>query len=316
MEFCDLDYFLSKDKIVYLVKGYYHTSNGVFAYPVFWPDPNGSRVHPTLGYYTKNVNDFNEKIFIIHPEYRHDFIPRNTPLVKREDITQVFHPTEKVPQFLEKKENNVWHKLFEYFIKESGMPRSDIGIFGSYLVDLNRDRTEKHIKDVDFAIYGIDNLYKIKNTIEKLLKNFGFSHISKEHILYHKDKFGKYFDSSINSFEKTLANKWSSIQIAPGLLATLRFVYKPNEIPPNPVTTPIDSPIKVEGVVIEDIGTNFIPRVFKIRTKTGAYTVVTYFWGFQSCVKNGDIVLVTGNLHKNNTVVSVDAASHGIRILS
>ena len=47
--FLDLDYFLSKDKIVYLVKGYYHPSIGVFATPVFWPDKKGQRVHPQWG---------------------------------------------------------------------------------------------------------------------------------------------------------------------------------------------------------------------------------------------------------------------------
>ncbi len=315
--FCDLDYILSKDKIFYLVKGYYHTEDGVFAYPVFWPDPNGQRIHPELGNYTKDVSDFsNEKIFALHPEYKHGFIPKNIPLVKRGDIIQTFHPREKIPQFLLNKENNVWHQLFQYLVEELKISQNDIGIFGSYLIDLSHDKNGKQAKDIDFAIYGFENLHKMKNGIEKLLNHFDFTHISKEHILYHKDKFGKYFDSSINSFEKTLANKWSSIQIAPGLLATLRFVYKPDEIPRNPIASPVDSPVRIEGVVTKDIGTNFMPRVFEIKTKNGNYSVVNYFWGFQECVKNGDQVLITGNLHKDGKIISVDAASHGIKILS
>lgn len=312
----DLNYLLTYDGIIYLVKGYYHPPQGVFAYPVFWPDKDGQRLHPTLGRYTKNVSDFNKEIFELHPEYRHSFIPVNTPLVSKSHITKIFHPRDKIKQFVEKEKGSIWYQIFKYLTKKTKIPKEDIGILGSYLVDMNRNINGKHIKDVDFAIYGLKNLQKIKQSIENLTNHFGFSHISKDHILWHKEKFGKHFDTALNSFEKTLANKWSSIQVSPGLLTTLRFVYKQNEIPPNPITTPVVSSIQIKGKVIEDVGTNFVPRVFQIKSGSKIYTVATYFWAFQSCVRNGNQILVTGSLHQDALTISIDKSSHGIKILS
>lgn len=314
--FTDLEYFLSKDKIFYITKGYYHTKNSIFAYPVFWPDKNGERVHPRLGSYTKNISDFNEKIFKLHPEYHHKFIPSNIPLIPKSDIIGIFNPRDKIKIFLEQKHTTVWHDIFIYLTKNLFIPTQDIGIFGSYLIDLHQDKKNKHIKDIDFVIYGLDNFYKIKRNIENLLTHFGFKHISTEHIRYHIHKFGTLFDKDVNSFKKTLANKWSSIQIKPGLLNTLRFVYKAEEIPPNPIITGIESLIQIEGIVENDVGSNFMPRVFTIRADKKIYTVVTYFWAFQSCVKKEDYVLVTGNLHQGKKVISIDSSSHGIKILS
>lgn len=314
-KFIDLEYFLSFDHIVYLVKGYYHPQNSVLAYPVFWPDENGDRVHPIFGRFIKNVSDFNEKIFTIHPEYQHADIPSNTPLIPRNHVIEVFQPKERVPEFLEQEKNTVWHNIFMYLTTSLDIPKDDIGIFGSYLVGLHKNAMGSQIKDIDFVIYGLENLFKVREGIERLLQHFGFTHISNEHIRYHMQKFGILFDPSINSFDKTSANKWSSIQIKPGLLATLRFVYKLEEVPPNPITSDISKLIQIEGVVEDDIGTNFMPRVFTIHAAGSLYTIVNYFWAFQSCVKKGDQCLITGNLHKDGKVISVDAASHGIKIV-
>lgn len=315
-DFTDLDYFLSKDKIVYLVKGYYHPLDRVFAYPVFWPDENGDRAHPQWGRYRKDVSDFGKKIFEIHLEYQHNFVPRNTPLIPKKDILEVFNPRDKIKQFKQEWQGTVWHDIFSYLTDRLGIPEPDIGIFGSYLVNLNRDEKGKHVKDVDFVVYGLGNFFKVKNGMENLLEYFGFSHISKEHIAYHQEKFGKLFNEKVNSFEKTLANKWSSIQIKPGLLNTLRFVYKAGEIPLNPITTEAERPIAIQGIVEDSDGANFMPRVFTVRAEQKLYTVATYFWAFQSCVKNGEEVLITGNLHKNSAVISVDSREYGIKILS
>lgn len=312
-KFTDLDYFVSKDKIVYLVKGYYHTKDRVFAYPVFWPDINGDRVHSKWGRYRKNVSDFGKEIFKIHPEYSHNFVPRNTPLVFQSDIAEVFHPQDRIKQFKQEWRGFVWYDIFDYLTGKLKIPEKDMGIFGSYLVGLNKNMGGSHIKDVDFAVYGLENFYKVRNGMEVLLKHFGFSHIGEDHIVYHQEKFGSLFNPEINSFNKTLANKWPSIQIKTGLLNTLRFVYKKNEIPKNPILGVKIKRVQIEGIVVDDTGVNFMPRTFKIETNGNVYTIITYFWAFQSCVKNGDRVFITGDLYQGR-VVAVDDANHGIKI--
>lgn len=311
----DLDYFFTKDGIAYITRGYYHPAEGIFACPVFWPDKNGDRLHPQRGRYRKDIAEFNEKIFSLHPEYHHNLVPHNFPLVPRRDIVEVFHPRDKMQQFLKEEKETIWHNIVFYLANNMSTSPEDIGVFGSYLVDLNKDTEGRHIKDVDFAIYGIKNFLAVKSGMEKLLKYFGFSHISKDHVCYHAEKFGRQFSSSANTFEKTLINKWSSIQIAPGLLNTLRFVYKENEIPPNPIKSGVKEICRIAGDVINDFGSNFMPRVFSMQSDKVEYTVVTYCWSFQSCVKKGDYVEITGNLHDDRRTISIDAFNHGIKIL-
>ncbi len=71
---------------------------------------------------------------------------------------------------------------------------------------------------------------------------------------------------------------------------------------------------KIVGEVVDDIVSNFMPRVFSVQSAKIKYTIVTYCWAFQSCVKNGDCVEITGNLHDDGKTVSLDEPSHGIKI--
>ncbi len=311
----DLDYFFTKDGIFYIVRGYYHPERGVFANPVYWPDKNGNRLHSNGKRYYKDVVEFNKKTFSLHSEYCHNFVPHNFPLVSRKDIVEVFRPRDKMQQFLEEEKGTIWHDIILYLVETMSVSPEDIGIFGSYLVGLNKNTKGQHIKDIDFVIYGLDNFVAVKNGMEKLLKHFGFGHISDEHIRYHAAKFGREFFSSANTFEKILANKWSSIQVAPGLLNTLRFVYEEKEIPLNPIKNGVKEICKITGEVINDLGSNFMPRVFSMQLGKVEYTVVTYCWAFQSCVKKGNRVEITGNLHDDCRTISVDASNHGIKIL-
>jgi predicted nucleotidyltransferase len=312
----DFDYCLANDGIVYLVKGYYHTSKSIIAYPVYWPDNRGDRQHPVLGRYIKNVSDFNEPLFKIHPEFRSQQVPSQTPRLPRKHIIRVWQPTQKMVYFMNNETAGPWRALVDYLIQAVGVPYENIGIFGSYLVDLHQNLDGRQIKDIDFVIYGLSNFWKVKSAMPKLLQHFGYGPISADHLNYHAQKFGKDFSPSVNSFHKTLANKWSSIQMQPGLLCTLRFSYLNDEIPVNPISSPIKQPIQIKGRVTDDIGSNFMPRVFSVETNSKEFTVVTYFWGFQSCARNGDYVLITGNLHQDDKTISVDERYHGIKIIA
>lgn len=312
----DLDYFMTKDRIIFLVKGGYHPPDKVFAYPVFWPDPKGERYNPEFGRYTKQVSDINnQRIFEMQPQYRHAGVPQATPLVPKADITRVFEPSLRLTDFLSGGREGMWHNLYDFINHHIGIQAQDIGIFGSYLVGLHGNQQGEHLKDIDFVIYGIRNMQRVKAAIISLRRKLNANPISPGHIKYHVYKFGRHFRPDLNSFDLTLANKWSSVQLAPGLLSTLRFSYKRDELPSNPITGPPLGSIQLSGKVIEDEGTNFMPRTFKLVTPWGeTWQVVTYFWAFQSAVRTRDEVQVTGDLHPGN-VICVDATDHGIKIL-
>jgi hypothetical protein len=130
------------------------------------------------------------------------------------------------------------------------------------------------------------------------------------------EQLWKSFNLKRNSFYLFAKNCWSAIQITDNLLMTIRFAYKENEVPPNPVNASKLGEIVVKGEVIEDWGTNFIPREFLLQDELNKiYKIVTYFWAFQGVPKIGDVVKVWGTLLENESIIVVDNLSHGIQKL-
>ncbi|MBR9678602.1 MAG: hypothetical protein GOU97_04905, partial [Nanoarchaeota archaeon] len=111
-----------------------------------------------------------------------------------------------------------------------------------------------------------------------------------------------------------LRNKWSSLQIKKGVLSTIRFAYKEKEFPENPWDAPTEGLTTMSGVVVDDFGASFCPRVFTVKNDKEVVKVASYFWAYHQCVKNGDMVFVTGN--KRGGYVTVDTPHHGIKVLA
>lgn len=301
----DLDYFRTKDDIIFYAKGYYHPENIVIAIPVFWPDPEGDRIHESGRKYRKDVKEI----------VRHDKIPKSAVRVPSEDIVAVFRPREAFKKFMAEFDDSIWRKIAIAFIEE-GIPQKDIGIFGSYLVGLAEKKDGGLIKDVDFLIYGLENFRKLKEGgFEKVREKLGLGRISKEHIKWHAEKYGRYFKPGLTNFEETLKRKWPSLQIAPGILSTARFIYKKGEIPPNPITSPPLKRAAIRGRVVRDEGAHFMPRVFEVSSQGQIFRVVTYFWAFYCAVKKGDEVEIIGTLHEDNALISLDDGYCGIKII-
>ncbi|MBI2042032.1 MAG: hypothetical protein HYT20_03375 [Candidatus Nealsonbacteria bacterium] len=174
------------------------------------------------------------------------------------------------------------------------------------------------IKDVDFLVYGLDNFRKFKNGgLQKIREKLNLGSISREHIEWHAKKYGKYFQPGLTNFSETLKRKWPALQIGPGILSTIRFVYNENEVPPDPVISPFMAKVSIRGRVAEAERVSFMPRIFEISsTGNRTFKVVTYFWAFYCAVKEGDEVEVTGNLHQDGNLITLDNYYSGIKILN
>lgn len=269
----------------FIIRGYHHPHGRLYATKVFEEDKNGDRINENGLRYKKVVRDkiisLEKSLVIKH------FKPRKA----------------KVKENL----SGIWKEIFDYLTKIN-VPKRDIGIFGSTLIGFPA------VKDVDFIIYGLDNLKKVKANIRKLKNTCGFSDISKEHIAYQSKKYSNSQNINFTNFNKTLQNKWSSLQIKKGLLMTIRFGLKDHEISP---AFKVDlykkgKEICVEGRVMEDIYTNLCPRIFKIKSRNKTYIIKTLFWAYQSCVKDKDLVLIRGE--KINNTIILKRYNHGVII--
>jgi predicted nucleotidyltransferase len=315
----DLDYFRTKDDIIFLTKGYYHPEGFVIAIPVFWGTPDGERIHLSGKRYHKEIDEvFNKRLFRLLPQYKNSEIPKSAARVPLNDIVEVFKPQRAFKKFLtEGNKKSIWYKIAFSFQELAKISLDDVGIFGSYLVGLAGKEEKDPIKDIDFLIRGLDNFRKLRNGgLKKIHEKFGFSPISQDHIAWHVKKYGEYFDQTLTSFPETLKRKWPTLQIAPGILSTIRFVYKKDEIPANPITSLPLERISIKGRVKAAEGVHFMPRVFEVLSSDKIFRIITYFWAFYCAVKEGDEVEITGTIHKEGNLISLDDHQSGIKIIN
>jgi len=306
----DLDYFRTKDGLVYLVKGNHHPDNIVRAYPVYWPSETGERYHLTRGSYHKKPTDpNNNELYRIYPQYRPSKEPLSVPAVQVKDIEEHFLPRQAAIRFAhdQEQQETIWNELYKSLL-EAGVPQEDVGIIGSYLVEVHRDKEDRHIKDIDFVVYGLENMKKVKRNIEMIRQKLNATAISPEHVAYHAKKY-----QGILSPESTLAlslqRKWPALQLAPGLLDSIRFVYYPEETPPDPWALDKKEEIILQGEVVDDTHAVFMPRRFTVAADKN-YQIVIPYWGWYSPVRNKDKVKIKGVLLEDNKTVVLLSQEH------
>jgi len=284
MKLQECDYVLGDDGSFYIIRGYW---DECLACKVFSPDKFGDRFNNiTKEMYSKVIEGYH--------------IPRVLGSYKK-----YFKPRENLDSNF-KDLRGIWKRFYNEILN-CGIQKEDVGIMGSYLIGFDVK------KDVDFVVYGIENCKLLKSKISSLKKNLGATSITNEHIEYQINKHTRGYSRN-NSFRKLLNNKWNSVQISDGILSTIRFVYKEGEILENYFNKKIVLEKIISGEVVEDLNSSFSPRSFVVRTKDRVYTVATYLWIYQTCVKNGTKVKIKGNLREDN-IITLDKFSHWIEVL-
>jgi hypothetical protein len=285
----ECDYIVDKDYKIHIVRGYNNTKN-ILTNLVFEPSIEGR--YNSL--FKKNYNK------VINKNIMPSFL-------SKKDVKFIFIPKENFSLIYKKIKGTIWGEIVDNLI-DLGIKKRDIGIFGSTLVGFDI------IKDVDFVVYGIKNYLKIRKNIEKLKSKLKVKDISKKHISYQIKKHTKKF-SKKNDFHLMLRNKWSSMQINKKVLSTIRFVYNKDEVPKD-IEIKKGKEITISGKVLESWRTDFSPRIFKTLTKDGKiYRILTYFWIYQSCVKDGQFVKIKGELNSKNNTIYLSKFKHWIRVI-
>ena len=316
MKLFDLDYFQVKNGEIFIVRGNWHPRGKFLACPVYWPCEFGDRISLDGKKYRKEVIEVaDDQKFNFPFAIKNKEIPRNVFLVPELEITKVFRPGKIIKKFKKEFTNTIWRDIFEA-IKSVGVNEKDIGIFGSYLVGLYKKTDGKLAKDIDFLVYGEENCLILQKNFDLIIKKTGLKNISQNHINYESQKLGGVFIQKNNSFELTLANKWSSVQVGDGILTTIRFVKMEHETGVNPVIrNPMIGGKKIRGIVIDDFSCNFVPRFFKIFDGKKVWKILTYFWVYHQAVRVGEVVEVCGNIHLDGNLITVDKYYQGIKIL-
>jgi len=287
MKLNDLDYILDKKDKFWIIHG---AGKAIYANLVFSPDKNGGRYNKiTKKMYKKTILD--------------NF---DTSSFRFKNKQKIFRPRiffKKNYSKLPKKWKNIPRALMSI-----GISSKNIGIFGSYLIGFDI------VKDIDFVVYGKKNCLKVAENIEKIRNLASAKNISKEHIEYQMKKYSQ-FSSNRSTFKKILNHNWAGLQMQKNVLSTIRFVYYPNEIPEDIEVKNGKSKI-FRGKVIEDFGTNFVPRIGYILSNEKKIRVLTYNWMFNSFLRTGENVVIKGGYNqKNKTLYISDNRRHWVKIL-
>lgn len=267
-----LDYILDYNDNFWIIG---QIDNEFKGYIVYQVDEKGNRYnHITKKNYVKCMCKNLKKI----PSYKKIFKPNEFYLKNKNKLT------------------GVWKKYVEA-LNNIGIEDKDIGIFGSYLVGF--DIT----KDVDFIIYGEDNLKKYYDKNDYIKEYTNSNYINDKHIIYqynkHKDNYHKKTD-----LLEIIKRNWSGIQIDEDVLSTPRFINRNKEsiIPDNKKRE------KIIFEVIDGFKTAMLPREAKVLYNGEEYTVLSCLWKYQFFLRKGDIVETKASINKDlKTITLVDS---------
>lgn len=164
-----LDYVLDYDDNFWIVNA---LNDYAWGYMVYSVDSESTRYNEiTKKYYKKNLDHGLQII----PQYKRIFKPKEFYQSHKESLS------------------GVWKKYITV-LNEIGIKDSDIGIFGSYLIGFDI------IKDVDFVIYGEDNLKKYYENNEYIKNSINATYITKEHIHHQYEKHKNNYSSNTDLF--------------------------------------------------------------------------------------------------------------------
>lgn len=262
-----LDYVLDCDDNFWVVNSI--EDNEVKGYIIYKQDDNGDRFNNIL---KKNyVKCQNNGLTVLPKMYKKVYKPQDFYRQNKDNL------------------EGVW-KDYVNVLNEVGI--DDIGIFGSYLIGFDI------IKDVDFVIYGFDNLVKYYEN-QDYIKNFiKATSITEEHIDYQYHKFKDYY-SNKTDLKTIISRNWSGVQIKKGVLSTPRFIIKDKcNIPKDDKKRKV-----ITCKVIDGLTSALFPRRAKVLYDNEEYELVCPLWKYEAFLKDNDEIECLANVFDDKKII-------------
>ena len=270
-----LDFIMDSDKNFWVVNKI--SGKKFYGYMVYKKDKNGDRYNfYTQETYTKS-KDFSNYSLIELPKFNFSvFKPKLFYLAHKEYLP------------------GIWKK-FADSLNAIGISDNNIGIFGSYLIGFDI------IKDVDFVVYGLNNLETCYKNIKIFQQKIGATSISSKHIDYQYNKHNASYNSNYD-LKTIISRNWSGVQIKDGVLSTIRFVDESNQQIPK-----IDAQKRIlTGYVVDWLKSALVPRKATVCIDNENYTIYTHYWKLQSFARDKDKIIVYGKVDFDNKIIVVE----------
>jgi len=300
----DCWHFMTKDRFIFTTRGDMHPPGLILSAGVYCPDENGDRTYKGVRY-SKKIDEYGEEwIKQKHPEYVVKNESGNRILVPSGEIERYFNPFDIPDKTRKVMKETKWGGLMK--IIEELVPKGDIGFIGSYLMGFPTENS-----DVDMIIRGMENLKRVRENFDYVLNKLNArDNLDEDLTRISLEKYYNLYSNEKNDFSRMIENRWPTIR-TPEYMTKLRFVPKDKEVNFPKMEDRLKE-IEISGKVVDDIGTNFMPRFFMVKSDDREYTVMTYFWDYTYCVVNGDKIKISGRLFKDDVVAINDRTKHGI----
>lgn len=323
MELRDRDYIITEDGFIFRVYGYIHPESAYVCDPeyatpeVFMSkNPRACRGKKELCY-CKFFSDEGMKLILQrYPKYSVFFWPLQKCVVgvNIKDITKICKPEEGLQLLLAKNPHDVLLKamnnLLEIVSFSSGLSKSSFGVFGSLLHGFYHP----NFSDLDFTIYGRDNLYRLCEALEELYnedkglrnefnsilavsgKDWKFINYSLKEYLWHQRRKMIYA-----YFESKSAKRVIKVEFEP-IRAWNEIT---NEYSPFTRISHVGW-IKAIVEITDDKDAPFIPSIYQINVKKvlegpkvdDIIRIFSYLEEFRMQAKKGEQVQVEGNVER------------------
>jgi predicted nucleotidyltransferase len=319
----DRDAILTEDGIIFRVYGYIHPSGAYICDPEYAsptvfksPNPRARRGENMPRYYKFFADEGLKLILNSFPQYTIFYEPLQKCLVgvNEDDILEVRKPDIGLQHLLTKEPDDALLKalqdLFMRVSSKSGLKTEDFGVFGSLLHGFYHPS----FSDLDFIVYGKENMDKLCETLETLYredpslrnefdsmkavesKDWKFVNYSLKEYLWHQRRkmIYAYFDSEdagrVVKAEFEPVKAWSENVNTYNPFARIFHVGW----------------IKAVAEVTDDKDAPFIPSIYQIEVKNilegpeveSITQIFSYMEEYRMQAKQGEKVLVEGNLER------------------
>ncbi len=323
MKLRDRDAILTNEKIIFRVYGYNHPARAYICDPEYAPpkvfkssNPRSKRgLNYPICY--KFFTDEGLKLILKNfPKYTIFYEPLQKFLVgvKEDDIVEIRRPEIELQKYQVKKQKDklsqTFNELFDLILSNSGLNSKDFGIFGSILHGFYHP----DFSDLDFIIYGIENLERLRKTLEILYDENPIIKNEFDHINSVKGKNWKFVNYTLEEYlwhqrRKMIYAYFKSKDAGRVVKAEFEPVKNWDEI----INTYKSSSrifhegwIKVVAEIIDDKDAPFIPSIYKIKiTKIlegpkveEISRIFSYMEEFRLQAKKGEQVLIEGHLER------------------
>ncbi len=324
------DYLETKENHLFFdIKGYHHPQDRKICFLRFYPDQNGERLKEGKKY--KKIYSLDERYLKLREEYpQYLFFSNELDLelqgVKIGDIKKIYTPRDYHNALIMKKQlvgvELALVQLCELFIKKGKVLENLIGISGSPMVGLNKEKT-----DLDIVIYGTRESLEFQDNLKKIFS------VSKSLRKYNMQEYKAHYDwrfgGSSFSFEYFLKSEKRKLHQGKfhGTDFFIRYIKSPEDWMGNFYDYKFKNlgRIEIKAKIVDSTDSIFTPCSYTIKgieivnknlivnnIKLKDITEINSFRGrFCEHAKDGESVLVKGKLEE---VIFKDSQKH-LRIL-